>query len=444
MEIKKLEEAIRMGFGPICGLNDPHPTKLWSIPLMEQATRCMMWTLLTTLTFLLLSEFHLPSASPISSPKHLENPARQTPEAKADLPVNPNFKEVRSPQALDSRFLSQNTSSQLRSLDSPSVVGNTVNLQWVPFNGSVPSDTVSIMNDYASRTDYVCKAHCEPGFYNPSKGSRCFYAYGGKEYYSYSFDILVNRDNFEFLEWVMGLYGSLPSLAIKSCEDYDAFVGKNRYGLGKVVPKHSAFFLPWEGKEYYYKYYDVLSINPGSYSQKISHFIYDTNQANLLEQPPEVLKISSLDNYECQSIKRTVTLEATTMSDRRWDVQHSAMYGISINVTVGIPSFLSESVRVSMENMFTTTLGEISSTPNNHSFIFEETVQPNYSCSVKMVGKKVTTNIPFTARLSRTYWNGRKEQTTVVGKYQGEEIREVKVEVERCEQIPNAQPCPSV
>ncbi|XP_039610038.1 natterin-3-like [Polypterus senegalus] len=225
-------------------------------------------------------------------------------------------------------------SSQLRSLDSPSVVGNTVSLQWVHFNGSVPSGTVSILNDYASRTDFVCKAHCEPGFYNSS---------------------------------------------IKSCEDYNAVVGKNSYGLGMVVPKHSAFFLPWEGKEYYYKYYDVLSINTGSYSQKISNDIYDTNQANLLEQPPEVLNMSSLDNYECQSIKRTVTLKATTMSERCCNIQHSALSEVFINVTAGIP----------VETLVL------------------------------------------------------KEQTTVVGKYQGEEISEVKVVVELCEQIPNAQPCPS-
>ncbi|KAG2458351.1 NATT3 protein, partial [Polypterus senegalus] len=361
-----------------------------------------------------------------------------------DLPVNPNFKKVVSPLALDSGFLSQNMLAQLRSSDSPSIVANTVNLQWVNFNGFVPTGAVFIWNDFTSRTDYVCKVNCEPGFYNLQKVPKCFYSYGGKEFHSNSFDILVNLGNFEFLEWGPGLDISHPSLAVTTCEGYDVLVGKNRYGLGKVVPKSSYFYLPWKGKEYYYKYYDILSINIGSYSQKLSDVVYDTNKANVLEQPPEVLKISPLDNHECQSIKKTFTLEATTMNKRCWDIQHSAMYGVSINVIAGIPSFLSGSVRISTKKMFTITLGEISSTPNNHSLFIEVSVQPKYSCIVKIVGKKVTTNISFIARLSRTYWNGRKENTIVVGKYQGEEIGEVKIVVERCKEIPSTQPCPSV
>ncbi|XP_039618889.1 natterin-3-like [Polypterus senegalus] len=298
-------------------------------------------------------------------------------------------------------------------------------------------------NYYASRTDYVCKVHCEPGFYSPSKGSRCFYAYGGKEHYSSSFDILVNRDHFEFLQWVSGKYGSIPSLPIRSCEGYDAFVGKNRYGLGKVVPKHTAFFLPWEGYEYFYKDYDVLSIKPGSYSQKISNVIYDTNQMNFLELPPDVLRVASVDNHECQSAKKSVTLVATTTNEKRWGIQRSTMYGVSVTITAGIPQLISGSVSVSTEKTFTTTLGETSSTSDSHSLSVEVTVQPNHFCRVMMVGKKVTADIPYTARLSRTYWNGKIASTTVVGKYQGVKIGEVKAVIQRCEQIPDAQPCPA-
>ncbi|KAG2455203.1 NATT3 protein, partial [Polypterus senegalus] len=372
----------------------------------------MKLTLLTTLAFLLLGDVCSDSASPASPPKNLEDLARQASEAEADLLLNPDLEEVIPPLALDSSFMLLNTSAQVNLLDSRSIFGDNVNLQWNYFKGSLPKDAVSIKNGYASRTDYVCKSGCEPGFYNP--------------------------------KWVPGSYGSYPSSAVRSCGGTNVFVGKNQYGLGKVVPKHSAFFLPWEGKEYFYKTYDVLSINRGSYSQKISNVIYNINQANLLEQPPQVLKISSVDNYECQTVKKTVTLEATTTNERRWDVQRSSMYGISISITAGIPSIISGSVSVSTEETFTTTLGQTSSTSNSHSLSVEVNVQPNYSCRVKMVGKKMTADIPYTARLGHTYWNGRTEWTTVVGTYKGLEVGEVKAVVERCEQIPNAQPCPSV
>ncbi|XP_051787654.1 natterin-3-like [Erpetoichthys calabaricus] len=403
----------------------------------------MMWTLLTALTFLLLSDVCSGSASMASPVKNPEN-ITQVPEAEAvDLPVIPILIEVNPPPDLNSSFMFRKASAQRSSLDSSSVVDSTVNLQWVPFTGSVPSDTVSMWNYYASRTDYVCKVHCEPGFYSPSKGSRCFYAYGGKEHYSSSFDILVNRDHFEFLQWVSGKYGSIPSLPIRSCEGYDAFVGKNRYGLGKVVPKHTAFFLPWEGYEYFYKDYDVLSINPGSYSQKISNVIYDTNQMNFLELPPDVLRVASVDNHDCQSAKKSVTLVATTTNEKRWGIQRSTMYGVSVTITAGIPELFTGSVSVSTEKTFTTTLGETSSTSDSHSLSVAVTVQPNHFCRVMMVGKKVTADIPYTARLSRTYWNGKIRSTTVVGKYQGVKIGEVKAVIQRCEQIPDAQPCPT-
>uniref|UniRef100_A0A8C4RWT4 Natterin-4 n=1 Tax=Erpetoichthys calabaricus TaxID=27687 RepID=A0A8C4RWT4_ERPCA len=345
--------------------------------------------------------------------------------------------------ALDSRILSQTMLAQLRSPDSPSIVGKAVNLQWVNFNGFVPTGAVSIWNDYTSRTDYVCKVHCEAGFYNLQKGS-CFYSYGGKEFHSNSFDILVNLDNFEFLQWVPGLYGSYPLSTVMTCEGYDVLVGKNRYGLGKVVPKSTYFYLPWEGKEYYYKYYDVLSINTDYYSQKLDHVVYDTNQANVLEHLLKQWQISSMDNNECKEVNKTSSIDVITRNGRMWEIQHSAMYGVSINITAGIPSFLYGSVRVSTEKTSTATLGEMSITCNNNSLLFKLFVQPKYSCSVKISVKTVTASILFTARLSRTYWNGRKEQTTVVGKYKGLETEEVIVVAEHCKQIPSTQPCLSV
>ncbi|KAG2458350.1 NATT3 protein, partial [Polypterus senegalus] len=355
----------------------------------------------------------------------------------------------------------QNTSPQRRSLDSTSVFGSTINLQWVPFTGFVPKYRVSIWNSYESRTDYVCKVKCEPGFYNPSKGSRCYYAYGGKEYYSYSFDFLVNWDNFELLEWVPGSYGSYPALAVKVCEGYDVLVGKNKYGLGKVVPKQSSFYLPWEGYQYAYYYYDVLSINKGSYSQEVTNVMYDTNKAKVLELPFEMLKMSSLDNYECQSVKRTVTLKGTSLNkyeclsinnifthdlttdENHWDIQRSKMYGKSIIFSAGIPEFHSGSVSVSIETQFRTTLGKPLNISDHYKVSVEMIVDPSHSCKVKILEKKVTASIPFTARLSRFYSSGNRASTSIVGQYHGMQAENLKAVVEKCEQIPNAQPCPS-
>ncbi|KAG2458372.1 NATT3 protein, partial [Polypterus senegalus] len=372
------------------------------------------------MTFLLLSDVCSDSASMASPPKNLEN-ITKAPEAEAeDLSIIPVLKEVAPPSHLNSNFMLWKASAQQRSLDTTSLFGSTINLQWVPFKEVFLNDMVSIWNSYESRTDYVCKVKCEPGFYNP-----------------------INRDKFEFLEWVSGSYGSFPALAVIVCEGYDVLIGKNKYGLGKILPKQSSFYLPWEGYEYTYYYYDVLSINKGSYSQEVTNVMYDTNQAKFLELPPELLMIYSLDNYMCQSVNKTVTHWSTTADENYWDIQCSTIYGDSMSFTAGIPELISGSVSVSTEKTFTTTFGKTSDTSNCHPLSVNVTLKPNQSCKIKILEKKVTATVPFTARLSRTYWNGNRASTTVVGQYHGVQVMEGKPVIEKCEQIPNAQPCPS-
>uniref|UniRef100_A0A8C4T1Q2 Natterin-4-like n=1 Tax=Erpetoichthys calabaricus TaxID=27687 RepID=A0A8C4T1Q2_ERPCA len=345
------------------------------------------------------------------------------------------------PLALDSSSTPLRMSARLNLLGSQSVFDASENLQWVPFHMSAPKDAVLIWNTYTSCFEYVCKVDCIPGYYTPRKGARCFFAYGGREHYSESFQILDNKDKFELLEWVPGSYGTYPSSAVRACAHTDVFVGKNKYGLGKVDSKNTAFFLPWKGKEYYYKKYDVLSIKRKSYSQKISNVIYDISQANLQEQPPQILKKSSVDNHECQTVKKTVILEATTKNERRWDIQRSSMIGASLIFTAGIPSVIAGTITISTEKTFTITLGQTSSTSNGHSLSIEVNVPPNYSCRVNMIGKQMTTDIPYTASLSRTYDDGNTASTTIVGTYKGLDVGEVTAVVERCVKIPNAQPC---
>ncbi|TNM90072.1 hypothetical protein fugu_004306 [Takifugu bimaculatus] len=164
---------------------------------------------------------------------------------------------------------------------------NTLTSSGSQWNGSLPNGAVAIFNGYTERTDYVCKVNCEAGFYTPSKGNFCRYPYADKEYASSKFEMLVNVDHFEFLMWVEDSYGSVPSYAIKTCANVDIYVGKNKYGLGKVVTRHEAFFLPWEGDEYWYKKYQVLAINRDSYSQHISHVEYAIDQMKLFHHPPE-------------------------------------------------------------------------------------------------------------------------------------------------------------
>ncbi|XP_034548053.1 natterin-3-like [Notolabrus celidotus] len=134
-------------------------------------------------------------------------------------------------------------------------------LRWQTSYGSVLPGAVRIYNSYTRRIDYVCKVGCSSGFFNPSMGARCRYPLSGREQLGYPFQMLVNKDNFETLEWRGGSWGGVPRHSVKTCIGQDLYVGRNRFGLGKVHVRHKAFFLPWRGREIWYKSYQVLTVN---------------------------------------------------------------------------------------------------------------------------------------------------------------------------------------
>uniref|UniRef100_A0A672Z1L8 Uncharacterized protein n=1 Tax=Sphaeramia orbicularis TaxID=375764 RepID=A0A672Z1L8_9TELE len=331
--------------------------------------------------------------------------------------------------------------------DSPShsvpMFGEYVNLKWVTWNGSLPNGAVAIFNGYTERTDYVCKVNCEAGFYTPSKGSVCQYPYADKEYASSKFQILVNVDHFEFLEWVEDSYGSVPEYAVRTCADVAIYVGKNKYGLGKVVTQHEAFFLPWEGDEYWYKSYQVLAINRGSYSQHISHVEYGIDQMELFHHPPETLQLSKVTNLECNSVEKTVRLEKTSTVEKSWDIGRETRNGSVSTMNAKVPILGPGTVDFTKEQKVTFSEGTTLVESISHTVSVEILVPPNHSCSVRMDGRKMTADIPFTGRLSRTNHNGDTHWTSITGTYDGLTVGEINAVVERCQPVADAVPCPA-
>ncbi|XP_069039399.1 natterin-3-like isoform X2 [Lepisosteus oculatus] len=379
-------------------------------------------------------------------PQNLKEIVEKTVQAKKEPFLNPNLEDVEPPPATDDPVGHPENPAGLVPQEgekSVSIFGDNVSLKWVSWNGSLPNGAVGIWNGYASRLDYVCKYSCEAGFYNANKGPYCLYPYGEKEYYAAEFEVLVNEDNFEFLEWKEGSYGSVPPTAVRTCARAGIYVGKNKYGLGKVVPQHEAFFLPWEGYEYWYKRYQVLAINREAYSQHISHVEYGVDQIELFHHPPETLRLSSVTNNECQTVKKTVRIEKTTEVETSWNIGRSTLLGIASSISAKIPLIGTASVEFTAEKTLQFSRGTTLVESISHAVSVELSIPPNHSCTVRMEGKKITADIPFTARLSRTYANGETHWTSVSGKYDGVQIGEFRAVVDRCEPVADAQPCPS-
>ncbi|MEQ2230505.1 hypothetical protein ILYODFUR_029943 [Ilyodon furcidens] len=357
------------------------------------------------------------------------------PELEDQVPERGSSKTVSGP-------LTPVELEQQQDLPSSSLFGDNVNLEWLTWDGSLPNGAVSIYNGYTKRTDYVCKYRCEAGFYNPSLGPFCRYPYGDREYYAPEFEILTNKDNFEFLEWKEDSYGSVPQHSVRTCADVGIYVGKNKYGLGKVVPQFEAFFLPWEGDEYWYKKYQVLTINRDAYTQQITDVKYGIDEVAIFQYPPETMRISGVTNNECQAIVKTVTISKTSEVETTWNIGRATMLGITSSITAKIPLIASVGIKLSAEKTLQFSRGTTVVESLSHSVSVELTVQPNHSCAVRMEGRRIKADIPFTARLSRTYRNGETQWTSISGTYDGVQIGEVRAVVDRCEPVADAKPCP--
>ncbi|XP_068452301.1 natterin-3-like [Clinocottus analis] len=357
--------------------------------------------------------------------------------------LNPTLEDVvPSREVVQPPEIRETPEAETTSRSSP-MFGEHANLKWVTWGGQLPSGAVAIFNGYAERTDYVCKVNCEAGFYSPGEGAFCRYPFADKEYASSKFEMLVNVDHFEFLEWVEDSYGSVPSYAVKTCPGSDIFVGKNKYGLGKVVTRHEAFFLPWEGDEYWYKSYHVLAINRDGYSQHISHVEYGIDQMELFHHPPEALQLARVTNLECKDVRKTVKLEKTSSSGKTWDIGRETRNGSVSTMEAKVPILGPGTVDFTKEQTVTFSEGTSVVESIGHFVSVELLVPPNHSCGVRMDGRKMTADIPFTGRLSRTNRDGDTRWTYITGVYDGVSVGEINAVVERCQPVEDAVPCPS-
>ncbi|XP_014912337.1 natterin-3-like [Poecilia latipinna] len=328
---------------------------------------------------------------------------------------------------------------QKRQLDSFSSMPDG-KLQWVKWEGSLPNGTVSIYNTYETRTDYICKVRCRAGFYNPSKGPYCHYP-DKKEHRSSSFQVLVNEDNFEILEWKEGSYGSFPKNSIRTCSSQELLVGKNKYGLGMVYPKDKCFYLPWKGKQYWYKrHYEVLTQLKAE-SSVISDVKYKPDPTKIIKLPPKTIRVSVIENYSCRSVSKKVTLSEKTMNKRQWDTSSLFRSRERTTFRAGIPVIMDGNFDVTTERLFQISTGETLTEEVQHSAKVKLTVPPNHRCRIKMIGFMFKVDIPFTARLTRSYEDGETRSAAISGVYHGVQMGQIRAKRDRCEPLSNPKPC---
>ncbi|KAM6943919.1 LOW QUALITY PROTEIN: natterin-3-like [Lycodopsis pacificus] len=219
----------------------------------------------------------------------------------------------------------------------------------------------------------------------------------------------------------------------------DLYVGKNKYGLGKVDVKNPAFYLPWKGYEYWYQ---VLTFNKDIYSEHISDVKYKTDEVKTITYPPETMDKASITNKDCQAVTQTASLSKTIQEEQRWDTSSSITAGFKTAITAGIPIMASASIEISAETTLQLSEGTTYTKLIAHTVSVTHNVPPNHSCGVSMVGYKYGADIPYTARLTCTYSNGKTTWTSISGTYKVVQMGEVRSVVDPCQHVPDPTACP--
>ncbi|XP_062294408.1 natterin-3-like [Scomber scombrus] len=343
--------------------------------------------------------------------------------------------EDKTPDITSNRTLRQKRSS--------SIPGATSNLKWVYRRSGhhVPDGSVLYHNPYENRYDYICRCGCSAGF-NTRGSNTCNYAYGDSERKCTSFNVLVNKDNFEYLDWRDGSYGSVPTNSIKTCSNGDTYIGKNKYGLGKVSVKHKAFFLPWRGSEYWYKYYQVLTFSKKVAKVQMSDVKYKVNEAKKFSYPPEVMTKATTINHQCRTVKKIPHLYKEYEEEKRWDSSTEISVGVTASFEAKIPFVGTTGIEMSASTTKSFSKGNSITVKKSLGLDVQVWVPPNHTCSVRIMGHKYKTVIPYTALLTRTYPSGSKRSTTISGVFNGVNVVDFVTHVDRCIPIPNVKPCP--
>ncbi|XP_010174197.1 natterin-4 [Antrostomus carolinensis] len=316
-------------------------------------------------------------------------------------------------------------------------------LKWVTFEGKLPTDAVSNWNNYTQKMEYVCSTRvlgCNTGAYTPERGPFCFFPYGEWERRTKDFKILINVGGFEALDWVDNSFGNVPKNAVEGCPAVDVFIGRNRYGLGKISKEQRAAFMMVDGEEVWYKWYQVLVVKKGPADITISNVNY--NMSGLVEHWENVtLMETTVRNEGCQEVWKKVTLEEVTEMEHNWVVDQRVFATVRGVLRAALLTFSGTGWEVTNVTDISWVGGASTSEYIVHTHVVEKVVQPQMTCAVALEGRRLDVRVPFTAQLTRDFEDGQTHRVAVTGWAHSRAVVGVRAAVKDCWPITDVPPC---
>lgn len=300
------------------------------------------------------------------------------------------------------------------------------NLEWVK-SERVPKDTVLVVDE--RKQHYIAKhiSKCELCFFNSNLQS-CFERVDTGEWKYVKISnykdlmFLVNRDNFELLEWKKYTNETFPAMSLVVC--------------GQFIVKNLNMTTQTDG--------EVLGINTDIKVQHLNVVEYQISSAVTTENL-EVLKHFKASNRNCNSSKHTVKLDQNIDKTYSYQIGKIRTFGINPEVSVSgeIPSIakiggkLGFKVERSRSRLNTTSVLE----KNLHSVSTDVEIPPNHSCTIDITSNTFKTEVPFTGEITRVYNNNQIRKTFVTGAYIHQEVDEIETLVNPCQPLSGGTIC---
>lgn len=290
------------------------------------------------------------------------------------------------------------------------------------------------MND--KHLGYIARVHgCSPSYFNYGQTFHKTFPVRNEDekVFPYKSDtdlhFLVNKDNFELLEWVPSSNGNVPPLAVQTCKD--VYIARTEDGIGVILKNgRKRMHVPGTNPTHY----EVLTLNHDIESQFLNQAQYTIKKDDVLSQT-QVLRHFVAENNACRAVTQQVVLEKSIETITKWDIGAALTVGMKIEGSLKIPFLADYGMSFSGEISLSGTYGQSNSEKTTHSIKIDLQVQPNEYCDMKILANTFSTNIPFTAVLTRTYKNKEVRITTISGTYTAQEVGEIKGIVERCKPL---------
>lgn len=323
-------------------------------------------------------------------------------------------------------------------------------MNWEKFNDRVPKDAVRIRDEDEM---YVCRNTEKKCVVGILKESKCEYEKGeeGKLDHPDSFEVLVNKDDFESLEWKRVTctqeVEEVRENAVKICDDQNLFVGRKseeakslpaeksakRKQLEKIFSiKKTKDMKKLESKTGLCKVLTVSYENVKE--QKISDFQYEEEkkkETNMGIQIQETIVVTNKNSVEAT---QTVQPTKSTSKEERWDLTYSITKGVKLTIGGDYKGF---KAAFELSYQSTTTEHTGNAFKKDRGFISSSQVKvpPKSKCTVHVKSSQLMAEIPFKTKLTRYYKRGEPKIKEVSGTFVSSNFGHTEFVIEKCEPL---------